>query len=753
MLVLAFMAFGVPIITAALTLSSTIAIDSRVKTDILKRQYCALGVGEYIRYLTLDPDRWQAWWDGHTTSAPGVLPKVGEESLSIGGCEAINMSLTSQAALPANTPALGAAVFQTTKQVITPPTLPGATANISAGGTVEYQITVQNSEPNPALLTTIFDWLPPGFGYVDGTTSGGIVGGNPLSFDDPCLFAAESDLTALLDALDLYVPCSVASDGVVIIKKEGSAIAGDVASLAGKVDILKNSAVLGNLTAQDQVNLEIGTIVGGNVTSLGAKVEVSEGAVVLGNVTALGIVVIKDDAKVTGNIRAGGAVELGKRQIVSGNVTSLNGVMVIKEERTVGGDVWALGTVTLEAQVLIEGTITSGGTVQVKKGISGLTETEVRGNIVAAGQVVLEPGTIIGGDVTSLAGKVVIEENVVIDGNVWAGGDVILKASAWVKGNVVAGGKVTVEAGVQVDGTVTAPGGIEGAGAGGMVPDPDPENAPPAPTSPEEPAAAQGSGQPNRLLLSWNVLPPDGLTLQPGQSLTLTFTAKASATQGIYCNQAWVDPGGQANASPMMAKVNVDNAVDSGCPTPTQAVNLSVEPTLAVADTPASYTYTITIDNTDEAESLQLIKVQDLLPAGFSYYDATDPAEITGEVPEPFYDPGNPDDFVGAQRTETVFNGQQLLTWIFDPKLTILAGETKTLFFKAKATAPAGSFFSETWVTFEEVSERLRSWPTALVSSVESLDGSGDTAVQGEIADCTVLFDGTTGAVGCVILP
>ena len=57
LLVLAFMAFGVPIITAALSLSSTIAIDSRVKTKILKRQYCDLGVREYIRYLALDPER------------------------------------------------------------------------------------------------------------------------------------------------------------------------------------------------------------------------------------------------------------------------------------------------------------------------------------------------------------------------------------------------------------------------------------------------------------------------------------------------------------------------------------------------------------------------------------------------------------------------------------------------------------------------------------------------------------------------
>ena len=244
--------------------------------------------------------------------------------------------------------------------------------------------------------------------------------------------------------------------------------------------------------------------------------------------------------------------------------------------------------------------------------------------------------------------------------------------------------------------------------------------------------------------------PPDGLTLQPGDSVTLTFTAKASATPGIYCNQAWADPGGQGNASPMSAKVNVGAAPDGDCATASQVVTESVAPALAVIDTLTSFTYTITINNTAAgATALRLSKVQDLLPTGFSYYDPTD-------VLEPFYAPGSPaDDFVGTTRTESVFQGQQLLTWKFDPNLPanlIPAGGTKTLFFKAKATAPAGSYFSETWVTVEEVAERLRSWPTALVRSVDSLDGSGTTAT-GEIVDCAILYDGTSGAVECVILP
>ena len=77
---------------------------------------------------------------------------------------------------------------------------------------------------------------------------------------------------------------------------------------------------------------------------------------------------------------------------------------------------------------------------------------------------------------------------------------------------------------------------------------------------------------------------------------------------------------------------------------------------------------------------------------------------------------------------------------------------TKTLFFNAKAKASTGTFFSGTWVHVEEVSERLRSWPTAPVRLVETLDCSGTTA-GGKITNCAVLFDGTIGAVECVILP
>ena len=54
-MVLAFMALSVPVVTAALGLASTLSIDSRVKGDIAQNQFSAVGANELaIQRLTDD---------------------------------------------------------------------------------------------------------------------------------------------------------------------------------------------------------------------------------------------------------------------------------------------------------------------------------------------------------------------------------------------------------------------------------------------------------------------------------------------------------------------------------------------------------------------------------------------------------------------------------------------------------------------------------------------------------------------------
>lgn len=45
---LGFLLFSVPLITGSLNLAQNTSIDARVKTDITHRQYCGLGVEEYL---------------------------------------------------------------------------------------------------------------------------------------------------------------------------------------------------------------------------------------------------------------------------------------------------------------------------------------------------------------------------------------------------------------------------------------------------------------------------------------------------------------------------------------------------------------------------------------------------------------------------------------------------------------------------------------------------------------------------------
>ena len=74
LMVIGFMLLGVTLITSNLRLSSVLSTDSRVKHDIMNRQYCALGVIEYVRYLTQDAQRWADWWEAHPDGTETATP-------------------------------------------------------------------------------------------------------------------------------------------------------------------------------------------------------------------------------------------------------------------------------------------------------------------------------------------------------------------------------------------------------------------------------------------------------------------------------------------------------------------------------------------------------------------------------------------------------------------------------------------------------------------------------------------------------
>ena len=89
LLVIGFMLLGVTLVTSNLRLSSVLSTEPRVKHYVTNRQYCALDMIEYVRYLTQDTDRWADWWtahsDGTETATPGGDPAKGAIDIVLTG--------------------------------------------------------------------------------------------------------------------------------------------------------------------------------------------------------------------------------------------------------------------------------------------------------------------------------------------------------------------------------------------------------------------------------------------------------------------------------------------------------------------------------------------------------------------------------------------------------------------------------------------------------------------------------------------
>ncbi|MBI4339819.1 MAG: isopeptide-forming domain-containing fimbrial protein [Chloroflexi bacterium] len=223
--------------------------------------------------------------------------------------------------------------------------------------------------------------------------------------------------------------------------------------------------------------------------------------------------------------------------------------------------------------------------------------------------------------------------------------------------------------------------------------------------------------------LTWN-LSSLGIRLQPGESRTLVFRAQASVGAGNYCNEAWVEPGGKKTASPKTPAVVVVVGSPSTnlCEGPATKLTKAVTPAVQSANSPTTFTYTITIESLGTAV-LHLSLLRDLLPAGFLYA----PASTSG-------------DMTSADPATTLFQGRQRLDWAFSPTYEVQPGEIRTLTFQAQATLVSGDYYNDVWATFDEISDAVYSWPTALVQvmgvfQTEATDGRSTVSSEVWIGD------------------
>ena len=163
-LVMAFMVLSVPLITSALTLASTLSIDSQVKTRILKSQYAALGCQQWSLHILLDAQ----------TSFTTTTVINGRT------CTATATQVDPGAGIPPLPPSADPSrKFRVTKTV-TPTSTPA-----TSGNDVTYTIKVENRVDKPMKLNHIHDYLPPEFRYENNSSVLRSSTGTVINLDNP----------------------------------------------------------------------------------------------------------------------------------------------------------------------------------------------------------------------------------------------------------------------------------------------------------------------------------------------------------------------------------------------------------------------------------------------------------------------------------------------------------------------------------------------------------------------------------------
>ncbi|GBD11517.1 hypothetical protein HRbin23_01184 [bacterium HR23] len=206
-------------------------------------------------------------------------------------------------------------------------------------------------------------------------------------------------------------------------------------------------------------------------------------------------------------------------------------------------------------------------------------------------------------------------------------------------------------------------------------------------------------------VLTWD-LSGQGIRLLPGATTTLMFSAQASVGTGNYCNEAWVDPAGYRTSSGKTAGIRVGSPANDLCAGP--AVALSKD--ASTATQPPAYevvvhaggvvTYTLRVRNIGSV-AVNLGRVRDFLPPGFTYIAGSTGGDLTTADP-----------------SITRVQGGERLDWTFSPKKRLQPGESKVIFFQARATAPPGDYWNEAQLTFNEFPTPVAVWPTARVQVI-----------------------------------
>ncbi|MBM3935084.1 MAG: DUF11 domain-containing protein [SAR202 cluster bacterium] len=193
-----------------------------------------------------------------------------------------------------------------------------------------------------------------------------------------------------------------------------------------------------------------------------------------------------------------------------------------------------------------------------------------------------------------------------------------------------------------------------------------------------------------------------------GDTVTQIFQVTARRPAGVYCNEAWVTPGGyEFTTSGLTADVKFGSPSSLECPGKSVRFSKAVSPSVVAAGTEHTFHYSISMQNRGNS-TLVMNSIEDLLPAGFTY--VTDSAQ----------------GLVFSNPTQTSESGRTRLTWT--GSFNIPAGGTVTQELDAVATPAAGDHWNEAWGDFSALGYTAYTWPSA---RVEALTAAVSTTTDG----------------------
>ena len=224
-------------------------------------------------------------------------------------------------------------------------------------------------------------------------TVNGYIGYSALLF---LAIASPVSTTVSLGA-NTQVSGSVAATGNVSLG-QSALVAGNVDVGSGSFSSSYLSKVNGAVTASGPVGINQAVVIGGDVSSSGDAVTT------------------QFQAQLQGNVSGKTGVTLGQSTSVTGSASSSSGPVAVGQQATVAGDVSANTTVTLGQSANVGGNIVSSSNAAT--GVSVGYSATVGGSVTAAGGVTVAQNALVTSSITNSAGDISLDFGAQVNGNV-----------------------------------------------------------------------------------------------------------------------------------------------------------------------------------------------------------------------------------------------------------------------------------------------------------------------------------------------